>query len=97
MEKFVYLNNLYDLYGNLLTEKQQNYFEDYYFNNYSYGEIADKYKISRNAIFHQLKLIEDKLNFYEEKLKLFNKKNIINDIIVRVKDNKIKEELEELF
>ena len=33
MEKYVYLNLLYDLYGELLTEKQQKYFKDYYFNN----------------------------------------------------------------
>ena len=32
MEKLVYLNNLYDLYGILLTEKQQTYFEEYYSN-----------------------------------------------------------------
>mgnify|MGYP003299742429 CR=1 FL=1 len=31
MEKFVYLNELFDLYGDLLTEKQQTYFKDYYF------------------------------------------------------------------
>ena len=48
MEKFIYLNNLYDLYGLLLTKKQQLYFEEYYFNNLSYGEISEKYQISRN-------------------------------------------------
>ena len=58
MEKMIYLNCLFDLYGNLLTEKQQLYFKDYYFNNLSYGEISDKYDISRNAIYHQLQLIE---------------------------------------
>ena len=57
MEKLVYLNNLYDLYGILLTEKQQTYFEEYYFNNLSYGEISEKYNISRNACFKQLKII----------------------------------------
>ena len=25
------ISSLYDLYGNLLTDKQKNYFEDYYF------------------------------------------------------------------
>ena len=29
MEKLIYLNNLYDLYGILLTEKQQTYFEEF--------------------------------------------------------------------
>ena len=97
MEKFVYLNSLYDLYGELLTPKQKKYFVSYYFNNLSYGEISEKYGISRNAIYHQLKLIEEKLLFYEEKLKLYSKKEIINDIIDLVNDKKVKEELKELF
>ena len=33
MEKMFYLNELFDLYGELLTSKQQKYFKDYYFNN----------------------------------------------------------------
>ena len=40
MERRIYLNELYDYYGALLTEKQQKYFEDYYFDNYSLSEIA---------------------------------------------------------
>lgn len=97
MEKFVYLNNLFDLYGKLLTIKQQKYFIDYYFNNLSYGEISDKYSISRNAVYHQLKIIEKKLMFYEEKLKLYSKKLQVNDIIGLVDDKSIKRILEELF
>ena len=97
MEKFVYLNELYDLYGELLTIKQRKYFEDYYFNNLSYGEISNNYGISRNAIYHQLQLIEKKLNVFEEKLKLHDKKQKINDIIKIVDDKKIKRILENLF
>ena len=97
MEKLVYLNNLYDLYGILLTEKQQTYFEEYYFNNLSYGEISEKYNISRNACFKQLKIIEDKLFDYEKKLKLYYKKEKINAIIKLIDDKKIKEELENLL
>lgn len=97
MEKFIYLNNLYDLYGLLLTKKQQLYFEEYYFNNLSYGEISEKYQISRNACFRQLKIIENKLLEYEEKLKLFYKKEKINDIIKNIDDRKIKEELNNLL
>ena len=97
MEKFVYLNSLYDLYGELLTPKQKKYFVSYYFNNLSYGEISGRYGISRNAVYHQLKIIEEKLNFYEEKLKLYSKKKTINDIIDIVNDKEIKERLKELF
>ena len=97
MEKLFYLNELFDLYGCLLTEKQQNYFKDYYFDNLSYGEIAEKYKVSRNAIFHQLKLIEKKLLYYEENLKINDKKKQINDIIKLINDEKIKRIMENLF
>ena len=97
MEKVFYLNELYDLYDSLLTSKQQKYFKDYYFHNLSYGEIAIKYGISRNAIYHQLQLIEKKLYFYEENLKLYSKKQKINDIINMIEEEDIKKELESLF
>ena len=41
MDKYLYYNELYDLYGDLLTDKQKKYFEDYYFNNLSFSEMAD--------------------------------------------------------
>ena len=97
MEKLVYLNNLYDIYGVLLTKKQQIYFEEYYFNNLSFGEISEKYDISRNACFKQLKIIEEKLLDYEEKLKIFCKLEKLNAIINNIDDKKIKAELENLF
>lgn len=80
MDELVYYNNLYDLYKNLLTQKQQEYFEDYYFNNYSLSEIAENYNISRNAISKQLSVIKEKLDDYEEKLGLYNKNKKINEL-----------------
>ena len=97
MDKIIYLNSLFDLYGILLTDKQQEYFKDYYFNNLSYGEIAEKYGISRNACFKQLKTIEEKLEDFEKKLKLLYKKDKINDIIKKIGNKKISCELENLF
>ena len=97
MEKLIYLNNLYDIYGVLLTKKQQTYFEEYYFNNLSYGEISEKYNISRNASFKQLKIIEEKLFEYEDKLKIFFKKEKLNAIINNIDDSKLKSALEDLF
>ena len=97
MKKYVYLNILFDLYGELLTDKQQMYFKDYYFNNLSYGEISTKYNVSRNAIYHQLQLIEKKLTFYEEKLKLYSKKQQLDDIIDLINNNKAKRIVENLF
>ena len=97
MEKMFYLNDLFDLYGELLTSKQQMYFKDYYFDNLSYGEISEKYNISRNAVFHQLKIIEEKLENFEKKLNLLDKKRKIDDIIDIVDDTKIKDMLKDIF
>lgn len=68
MLKHDYILELYDLYSSLLTEKQRMYFEAYYFEDLSLAEVASSFKLSRNAIFDQIKHVEDKLNDYEEKL-----------------------------
>ena len=60
---------LYDYYGELLTDLQKEYFEDYYFSNLSLSEIAENNNVSRNAVHNQIKVCEEKLENYEEKLK----------------------------
>ena len=97
MEDVLYFNELYDLYGDLLTEKQREYFEDYYFNNLSFSEMAEAYDISRNAIFKQLHITTDKLEEYESKLNLLKKKKELEDIINNISDSKMKERLENLL
>jgi len=73
LEKKEHLNQLYDLYKNLLTEKQVLYFELYYQEDYSLQEIAELYQVSRNAVFDHLKKVEEYLHHYEDKLKLHEK------------------------
>ena len=68
MEEVLYFNELYDLYSGLLTDKQREYFEDYYFNNLSFSEMAENYEVSRNAIFKQIHIVTDKLKEYESVL-----------------------------
>ena len=97
MEEFIYYNELYDLYGKLLTDKQQEYFENYYFNNLSLSEMAENYGISRNAIHKQLKIVIDKLNDYEDKLGLNKKLKVLDSIIKEIKDEKIRKSIEEKF
>jgi len=94
MEDFVLYSELYDIYGELLTSKQKEYFEDYYFNNLSFSEMADQYKVSRNAVFKQVHIVTDRLLEYEKVLKLKEKRE---KIISLVKDNKLKEEIEEIL
>lgn len=97
MKDVIYYNELYDLYGDLLTEKQKNYFMDYYFNNLSYSEMADAYDVSRNAIFKQLHIVTEKLVDYESKLKLLEKKEKIISLINNTTDENMKNLLEELI
>ena len=97
MDKRNYLIILYDFYGELLNEKQREYFEEYYFNNLSLGEISNNLNVSRNDIHKSLVSIAEKLTFFEEKLKLFEKTNIIRDIIKEEDIKKIKEKLKELI
>lgn len=97
MEEVLYLNDLFDIYKELLTVKQREYFTSYYFNNLSYGEIAEKHNISRNAIFKQLKLVVERLKELEEILGIYNKNNKIRELINNVSDDKIKLYLENLI
>lgn len=93
MEDIVYYNALFDLYENLLTEKQKIYFKDYYFNNLSFSEMAENYGVSRNAIFKQLHITVEKLKEYEEKLNLYDKNIKIKQIAEKIEDKNLKKEL----
>ena len=97
MKDVFYYNELYDLYGSLLTDKQKKYFEDYYFNNLSFSEMAEDYDISRNAIFKQLHNVVDKLMEYESKLHLYERKMKIISIMEKNKDKELEKILEELI
>ena len=81
MEDVLYFNELYDLYSGLLTEKQREYFEDYYFNNMSFSEMAEDYDVSRNAVFKQVHIVTDKLVEYESILHLKEKKDKLDKIL----------------
>ena len=61
MEQNIYLTNLYDYYGELLTDKQKEYFEYFYMENLSLSEISENYNVSRNAVHKQIKDAENKL------------------------------------
>lgn len=97
MEERLYLINLYDYYGELLTDKQRDYFEEYYFNNLSLAEISENYDISRNAIHKQLKDVEGKLLHYESILSLYHKKQKIELLLNTIDDVNFKEKIKELI
>ena len=93
MENRDYLIILYDYYGELLKEDDKVYFEDYYFDNLSLGEIAENESVSRNAIHKHIKNAEIKLLEYEEKLNLYKKECELKRKINSIEDIKLKEEI----
>lgn len=97
MEDYIYYGELYDLYQQLFTDKQRTYFEDYYFQNLSLGEMAENYQVSRNAIFRQLHIVTNKLEEYEEKLHLLKKKKKLEEISQSIDNLDIKRKLQELI
>jgi len=91
MEERVYYISLYDYYNSLLTLKQRKYFEDYYYENLTMEEIAENDNISKNAVSKQIILIKEKLDYYEDNLKLnYNKNKIVSlideDILKKIED-----------
>ncbi|MFJ7976369.1 putative DNA-binding protein [Peribacillus sp. JNUCC 23] len=85
LEKTMRINYLYDFYQTLLTEKQQSYMSLYYLDDYSLGEIANEYEVSRQAVYDNIKRTEAMLEEYEAKLLLFQKFQERNEWISKVK------------
>ena len=61
----------------LLTDKQMNYIELYYADDYSLAEIAEEFGVSRQAVYDNIKRTEKILEAYEMKLHMYS------DYIVR--------------
>ena len=97
MEKREELIILYDYYGELLSEDNRKYFEDYYFDNLSLQEIKEIYGISRNAVHKHIKSAEEKLEFYESKLKLYQKDKKVKKTLDSIDDEKIRKIVEKIL
>lgn len=97
IEKTTRMNFLFDFYQALLTDKQRSYMELYYLDDLSLGEIAESYKISRQAVYDNIRRTEAMLEVYEEKLQLFEKfserQEILKKLTVSIKEGTTEEEL----
>jgi len=71
LERTTRVNYLFDFYHSLLTEKQRAYVELYYLEDYSFSEIADTLKVTRQAVYDNLKRTKDLLEDYEANLGLY--------------------------
>ncbi|MBA9088700.1 hypothetical protein FHR92_005218 [Fontibacillus solani] len=81
LEKTNRVNLLFDFYETLLTEKQQTFLKYYFFDDFSLGEIATEFEISRQAVYEHIKRAEGMLEVYEEKLGLLRKYEMRQELI----------------
>lgn len=78
------MNALFDFYATLLTEKQMNYIELYYADDFSLGEIAEEYGVSRQAVYDNIKRTEKILEDYERKLHLYSNYVVRSEVIDQI-------------
>ncbi|MGX7195550.1 putative DNA-binding protein [Enterococcus olivae] len=81
LEKTNRMNVLFEFYSTLLTEKQMNYMELYYADDFSLGEIAEEFSISRQAVYDNIKRTEKILEDYERKLHMFSDYVVRNELL----------------
>lgn len=72
---------LYDIYSELLTEKQKMYFEEYYYCDMTLQEIAQEHEISRNAVFDQIKKTISLCEKYENSLHVLSNQRILENAL----------------
>ena len=81
IEETIQVCELFDTYGAMLTEKQQQIVKDYYFCNTSLSEIAEIYEITRQAVRDTLTRSVQTLREYDKKLGLLSKVDkIVKDL-----------------
>lgn len=85
LEKTNRMNFLFDFYQSLLTPKQRGYMSLYYLDDFSLGEIAEEYGVSRQAVYDNIKRTEAILEEYEKKLLLFQKFQERSKLIKKIK------------
>lgn len=84
MEKFVERTLLYDFYGELLTKRQQQVYENVVLEDYSLSEVAEDLGISRQGVHDMIRRCDKALADYEEKLHLVERFINIREQVLRI-------------
>jgi predicted DNA-binding protein YlxM (UPF0122 family) len=85
MEKDLTYGTLLQIYGKLLTEKQQEVVGLYYDYDLSLAEISENLGISRQAVLDSLRNACDSLRNYEEKLNILAKNQYLSAEIEKIR------------
>ncbi|WP_100373232.1 putative DNA-binding protein [Bacillus sp. FJAT-45037] len=97
LDKTLRMNFLFDFYQSLLTPKQRKYMSLYYLDDFSLGEIAEEFEVSRQAVYDNIKRTEAMLEEYEQKLSLLTKfqerQELLNSLRAAIQRNATPEEI----
>ena len=96
-EEYIHYNQLFDIYGNLLNEREKEIFSLFYEEDLSLQEIADLRSVSKSAIGNTITTINNKLDTYEEKLEFLKKINDLELLAEDIKEEKVKEKLKKII
>lgn len=97
MDKRDYIISLYEIYKELLTDKQKECFENYYFEDLSLSEISENMGVSRAYVSKTVNTVVSKLEFFENNLEVYKTKEKIREIFKKENDKNLKNELEKLL
>ena len=86
----------FEFYAALLTDKQMNYIELYYADDYSLAEIAEEFGVSRQAVYDNIKRTEKILEAYRDEVAhVFDyivRSQIFDDILEKYPDDEFLKE-----
>ena len=97
LDEFIEIDNLLEIYGSLLSDRQREYLEDHFDNDLSLSEIAKNNNVSRQAIHDNIKRGINILYEYENKLQFYKKKKKLLEELNSLKDNFSSEYLEKII
>ena len=99
MDRFK-ISTLRAYYGGLLTDKQNKMIELHYDDDMSYGEIAEMFQVSRNAVLDSITKGVKHLEEYESVLKLVEKETkidiMLDELISSMEDDKAISKVKEI-
>lgn len=90
-------NDLFDVYGNLLTKRQREILSLYYEEDFSYTEISEELEISRAAAMDSVHRATKLLEKYEAAIGYVAKKKLLDAWILQHEDVEQIEILKEIF
>ena len=89
------MNELYDVYGSLLTKRQQEILQLYCQEDLSYSEISEELNISRSAVLDAVHKSIHQLEKYESVVQYVSKRKQLMELTE--KDKELSEKIKEIF